>query len=189
MQMYSNMSNYTVIRSNDHLAHYGVLGMKWGVRKDRSSSGRTKVAVGRHSRPTTKREKRKIKVGYSNHNVPYLITPRALKRAQKNSKIKATNFYRNPIKMTKKVNAKIKLYNIETKQQLKNAKSIGDRWVIAWNRNKNSPAIGMLGAETTLGKAMIESLTSGLANISSDFRKSAYGTSDMKEIFKKAPKS
>lgn len=156
------MNKYTVIRSDDYLAHYGVKGMKWGVRKDRSSSGRTKV--GRYSIPT-------------------------IKKAQKNSKIKATNFYRNPIKMTKKVNAKIKLHNIETRQQLKNAKSIGDMWVIAWNSNKNHPTIGMLGAETTLGKKAIESLTYGLVNISSDFRKSAYGTSDMKEIFKKAPKS
>lgn len=33
------MSNYTVIRSNDHLAHYGVKGMKWGVRKSVTSTG------------------------------------------------------------------------------------------------------------------------------------------------------
>lgn len=35
------MSNYTVIRSNDHLAHYGVKGMKWRIRQgyDRSGPG------------------------------------------------------------------------------------------------------------------------------------------------------
>ena len=36
------MSEYIVIRSNDHLAHYGVKGMKWGIRKQRPSSGLTR---------------------------------------------------------------------------------------------------------------------------------------------------
>lgn len=39
MQRYNNMSEYIVIRSNDHLAHYGVKGMKWGVRKSLKSTG------------------------------------------------------------------------------------------------------------------------------------------------------
>lgn len=31
---------YKVIRSEDHIAHYGVLGMKWGRRKQRALKGR-----------------------------------------------------------------------------------------------------------------------------------------------------
>lgn len=33
------MNKYIVIRSEDHIAHYGVKGMKWGIRKSATSTG------------------------------------------------------------------------------------------------------------------------------------------------------
>lgn len=37
---------YAVQRSGNHLSHYGVKGMRWGVRKQRRSSGQTLFVSG-----------------------------------------------------------------------------------------------------------------------------------------------
>lgn len=46
--------------NEEYLAHYGVLGMKWGVRKDRSS-GSTKKRKAKVKKPTTSADYREVK--------------------------------------------------------------------------------------------------------------------------------
>ena len=44
---------YAVVRSTDHLAHYGVKGMKWGVRK--AIARGNQKALDRHFRKAAKK--------------------------------------------------------------------------------------------------------------------------------------
>lgn len=40
------MNNYVVVYSDDYLAHHGILGMKWGVRRYQNEDG-TLTAAGK----------------------------------------------------------------------------------------------------------------------------------------------
>jgi hypothetical protein len=44
------------------LEHYGVKGMRWGVRKDRRTSGRRRTRGGRSSLPTSKDHRRSVAI-------------------------------------------------------------------------------------------------------------------------------
>lgn len=52
------MNDFLEYREN-YLAHYGVLGMKWGVRKDRGLFSKTQNNRGKKKRPLSKKERTK----------------------------------------------------------------------------------------------------------------------------------
>ena len=52
---------YAVVRSTDHLAHYGVKGMKWGVRRVLSTGNER--ALDRHFRKAARKLKKLTDIG------------------------------------------------------------------------------------------------------------------------------
>ena len=125
---------------NNELTHYGVLGMKWGVRRNRNStsSGSSKKGNGKREGLLTKlnrksEERQKARV----------------EKWKKNSKIDAKNAYLNPIKMTKKISAKQNLYDLET-EKLTNGKKFMERMIIKDKRMMDRPTISSIsGKEVT----------------------------------------
>ena len=131
--------------NHNELKHFGVLGMKWGVRRNRSSS---KGSIGSRVKKTFDK--------WDKQEAAY--QKQKLGKATKDAKIDATNYYKNPGKMLKKVVAKQYLHDVETKK-LQSGKKFTEALKIGVSRTFSKPAIGMMsGKETTTGRAYLEAM-------------------------------
>lgn len=131
--------------NHNELKHFGVLGMKWGVRRNRSSS---KGSIGSRVKKTFDK--------WDKQEAAY--QKQKLGKATKDAKIDATNYYKNPGKMLKKVVAKQYLHDVETKK-LQSGKKFTEALKIGVSRSFSKPAIGMMsGKETSTGRAYLEAM-------------------------------
>ena len=135
--------------NHNELKHFGVLGMKWGVRRNRSSS---KGSIGSRVKKTFDKWD-KQEAAYQKQKLG-----KATKDAKKDAKIDATNYYKNPGKMLKKVVAKQYLHDVETKK-LQSGKKFTEALKIGVSRSFSKPAIGMMsGKEASTGRAYLEAM-------------------------------
>lgn len=131
--------------NHNELKHFGVLGMKWGARRNRSSS---KGSIGSRVKKTFDK--------WDKQEAAY--QKQKLGKATKDAKIDATNYYKNPGKMLKKVVAKQYLHDVETKK-LQSGKKFTEALKIGVSRSFSKPAIGMMsGKETSTGRAYLEAM-------------------------------
>lgn len=129
--------------NHNELKHFGVLGMKWGVRKNRASSKGSIVS--------------RVK------NMNKQAQAKRLKKAKADAKIDVTNYYKNPIKMTKKIDAKQYLYDLDTKK-MKKGKGFIDKIVIEDQRAMGRPVVSLTGKESTRGKEYVKEAIASTAS-------------------------
>ena len=159
---------------SDYLIHYGVKGMKWGVRKQRPYSGHSRLHRAYNAQMRDAADLRKHGYNKEADAVEQVAAKTKAKIDRKEAKpgflekrlemrrqsLKAANYQKysrknNPVSAFKRSNAELKAYRQETKAMIKRKKTGKQKINTALERWGNEPMtiLGITGtAETTRKK-------------------------------------
>lgn len=135
------------IRHADDLSHYGVLGMKWGVRKNPNKAAKKAIDKLRKYEQTSEKKKVKandIRVASAKHQL------RANKFFEKSARTKSTRKARKLDEKARKANAQYLRENLKaSKLERTSAKQLskGKKWVSKMNKYLTSNSVSDLSKE------------------------------------------